>query len=297
MRRWHHCRDILAALIWLATQVASHAERPGDIWAGASVGFAVQWSVSDIVVHRGNQIVFSASDWAKAGLAHFLMVNRASGGTAPPDCDYKRHMRIVSLVGTMMSLEDRVEIGCRKEAHPGGMTRLITVDLAATGPLAQAGRDAIGRTDTRHPGQAVLLTKLFPVPDILAALANTPQLREVLQRTGAKPKTVPDLLAAVAGASGQGDECFIVPDDLLGSFAFDRLDQDRIVLRLGLPGDGPCRMDLTTATVRFAMPDALAAAVRQAANGEAGFLADRGKAIAADRETEIVLHTGRGGEP
>lgn len=296
MRRWSRWRAFAVALVLLGTPVAGQAERAGDIWAGASAGFAVQWSRSDIAVHRGKQLVFSASDWAKAGLAHFLMVNRSAGGTAPPDCDYQRHMRIVALVGTMMSLEDRVEISCRREAHPGGMTRLITVDLAASGPLAQAGRDAIGRIDTRHPGQAVLLTKLFPATDVLAALASTPQLREVLQRTGANPRALPELLAAVGGASGQGDDCFIVPDDLLGSFAFDRLDQDRIVLQLGLPGDGPCRMNLTTATSRFAMPDALAAAVRRAASGEAGFLADRGEAIALGRRTEILLRTGRGGE-
>jgi hypothetical protein len=291
----YYRRTLAAALVVIATATGAHARATGEIWSGTSAGFEVHWTKNDINVRQGGRRVFSARDWVKAGLAHFIAVNRSSGDMQPPNCDYQRSIRIVALVGAMMSLEDRTEISCRREAHPGGMTRLITVDLAVTGALAEAGRDAIGRVDPRHPGRAVLLTQLFPGEEILSALASAPPLRDVLRRTGTRPKTLPALLDAVADASGEGDACYIVPIDLLSAFAFDRLDGKHIIMQLGLPGDGPCRMNLTTSDLSFATPESLALAVQRAAGGEEGFLANRGESIAAGRVTTIELHSGRGG--
>jgi hypothetical protein len=280
-----------AALALIATAAGAHA---GEIWSGRSAGFQVRWTERDIDVRRGTRRVFSAREWANAGLIHFLAANRGARDMRPPDCNYRRDIRIIALVGAMMSLEDRTEFSCRNEAHPGGMTRMITVDLATMGRLAQAGRDAIGRVDPRAPGRAVLLTRLFPAADVQAALAGAPPLRDVLLRTGTEAATLPALLHAVTDAAGEGDACYVVPSDLLAAFAFDRLDGERVVLRLGLPGDGPCRMNLTTADLSFAIPASLAMAVQDADNGSAGFLAARGARLAAGRVTTIVLHSGHG---
>ncbi|HEX2886661.1 hypothetical protein [Vineibacter terrae] len=289
------CRRLLAlVLVLAATAGGARAQAPAAIWSGTSAGFDVQWTTGDIVVRRGQQPVFSARDWAQAGLAHFIDVNRDTRSARPPDCTLTRSLRIVALVGTMMSLEDGFETTCRREAHPGGMTRLLTVNLAKPGSLAQAGRDAIGRVDPDQPGRAVLLTDLFPASDVLAGLAGAPPLRDVLRRAKSTPATLPALLEAVAYASGEGDACYSVPADLLAAFAFARLDGERIVMRLGLPGDGPCRMNLTTADMPFALPESLTPAVRKAAAGQEGFLADRAETIAAGRRTVIELQSGRG---
>ena len=120
-------------------------------------------------------------------------------------------------------------------------------------------------------------------------------MRDVLRRAGTQPTGLPALLDAVIDASGEGDSCYVVPPDLLAAFAFNRLDGERIVIRLGLPGDGPCRMNLTVAELSFAIPTSLALAVQKAASGEAGFLADQDKGVAASRITTIALHAGRGG--
>ncbi len=289
------CRRLLAlALVLAAAAGGAQAQAPAAIWSGTSAGFDVQWTTGDIVVRRGKQAVFSARDWAQAGLAHFIDVNRDTKSARPPDCTLTRSLRIVALVGAMMSLEDSSENTCRREAHPGGMTRLLTVDLAKPGSLAQAGRDAIGRVDPDQPGRAVLLTDLFAAGDVLAGLAAAPPLRDVLRRAKSTPTTLPALIEAVAYASGEGDGCYSVPPDLLAGFAFARLDGDRIVMRLGLPGDGPCRMSLTTADMPFALPASLAPAARKAAARQEGFLADQAEAIAAGRRTVIELHSGRG---
>jgi hypothetical protein len=286
-----------AALVLVATTTGAHSRAPGEIWSGTSAGFDVRWTSAEIDVRQGDRQVFSARNWAYAGLGHFVAANRRAGETRPPDCNYRKEIRIIALVGAMMSLEDRTEITCRKEAHPGGMARLITVDLAATGPLALAGRDAIGRVDPRQPGRAVLLNQLFPAGDVLSALADAPPLRDVLRRSGTAPATIDALINAVADASGEGDACYIVPFDLLAAFAFDRADDAKLVIRLGLPGDGPCRMDMTTADLSFAIPQSLTRAVRRAASGEEGFFADRSEGFAAGKLTTIELHSGRGDEP
>jgi hypothetical protein len=62
-----------------------------------------------------------------------------------------------------------------------------------------------------QPGRAVLLTRLFPAPEILSELASTPLLREIMRRTDSKPVTLQALLDAVVDANGRNDECFVVP--------------------------------------------------------------------------------------
>ncbi len=296
MRR-RHARALGLALILVATAAKARTGAPGEIWSGTSAGFDLRWAENDITVRRSGRRVFSARDWAGAELAHFVAANATDEKGRPPDCTYRQAVRIVSLVGAMMSLEDSVTITCRREAHPAGLTRLITVDLSAAGPLADAGRDAIGRVDPRRPGRAMLLTGIFPAADVMSALAGTTPLRDVLRRKGIRPRTLPEFVGTVTDASGEGDACFVVPPDLLASFAFDRIEGDRVVVRLGLPGDGPCRSNLTTADLTFALPASLAPAVRRAGTGEAGFLADRGRRIAAGRVTTIDLRSGRGGGP
>ncbi len=288
-------RRVLTLLLGIVSMTnAACAQRGPAIWSGSSAGYEVRWTASEIDVRRGDRRVFSAREWANEGLTHFIAANRSAGETRAPDCNYRRSIRIVSMVGSMLSLEDSSEISCRQEAHPGGMTRLITVDLSKSGSLAHAGGDALGQVDTAKPERAVLLTSLFPAADVLAALAAASPVRGVLRAVNAKPATLPALLSAIADARGEGDACFIVPSDLLSAFAFDRMDGQRVIVRLGLPGDGPCRTNLTTSDLSFAIPAALAPALQNAASGAAGFLEARGEQIAAGRVTVITLHSGRG---
>lgn len=286
-------QGMLAALVALGLTMPAIAAPPDHLWSGISAGYSIDWTTADLVARRAGKPVFSAREWAKAGLTHFVKVNRA-GGAPPGDCDYRRTIRLLAVVGSRLSLADQAEFTCRREAHPGGITRLLTVDLAETGPLAEAGRDAIGAVDPAHPGRAVLLTALFPEPEILSALARTPALHAALADQKAMPATLPDLVGAVANASGTGDACYTVPPDLLASFAFGRLAGGHVLVELGLPGDGPCRSNLTVSELSFTIPPALAAPLQQADRREAGFLASAGRDWAESPATTIVLHTGRG---
>jgi hypothetical protein len=198
----------------------------------------------------------------------------------------------VAVVGALVSFEDAAEIACRKEAHPGGMTRLITLDLSSREPLVESGEDAIGQIDTNRPGKAVLLTRLFPADEVFKALSALPPIQSALRAAGVRPQTLPALVQAVADATGEGGNCYIIPPDLLGHFTFDRIEGGRVVIRLGLPGDGPCRMKLTSLDASFAIPPRIAGALEAAAAGREGFLAAEGARIAAGRFTRIALRSG-----
>jgi hypothetical protein len=138
----------------------------------------------------------------------------------------------------------------------------------------------------------VLLTGLFPDEEVLKALIGLPPVQSALRAAGAQPKTSPALVKAVADATGEGEDCYVIPPDLMGRFAFDRVKDHRVVIRLGLPGDGPCRMKLTSLDASFAIPPQIAGALEAAAAGKEGFLATEGTRIAAGRVTKITLRSG-----
>jgi hypothetical protein len=281
---------LLASVSGFGGQAGSNAA--GVIWSGKSGGLTIEWSTADITAAQGDKKVFSARDWAEAGLRHFIAVSRSAGMTSPRDCDYTRTFRIVAVVGPLISFEDAAEITCRKEAHPGGMTSLITLDLSNRQPVGEAGSDAIGQIDLERPGKAVLLTPLFPAEEVFRALSGLPAIESALRAAGAKPRTLPAMVQAVADATGEGANCYVIPSDLLGHFAFDRMEGGRVVIRLGLPGDGPCRMNLTRLDASFAIPVRIAGALEAAAAGKEGFLAAEGTRVAGGRVTTIQLRSG-----
>ena len=294
MRRASPAFARIAAIAAALLLTAPGAFAQTAIWSGNSDGFTVTWTRADIAARRGDKLAFSARDLASAGLAHFVAANRR-GGSKAPDCDYERRFRIVALVGSLLSLEDRTEFTCTREAHPGGTTRLITIDLANPKPVAEVGEDAIGRIDTQSPGKAALLTQLFPPEEVLRVLTAATPIEKALRRAEIEAKTLPALVEAVTYATGEDDGCYEIPPDLLARFAFDDLDGDRVVVRLGLPGDGPCRMALTEVPLVFTVPGALSEPLRAAAAGSAGFLGKDAKRLAGDRATTITLRSGKGG--
>lgn len=285
--------SILAIFVGAIALCGQAVQKPDQtIWSGKSGGLTIAWTTADITATQGGNSVFSAHDWAQTGLNHFVSVSRTAATPSPPDCNYTRTLKIVAVVRAMVSFEDATEITCRKEAHPGGMTRLITLDLSSREPIVESGPDAIGQVDAKRPGKAVLLTRLFPADDVFKALSATAPIQSAVRASGSEPRTLAALIQAVGDATGEGDNCYIIPTDLLAHFAFDRVEGGRVVIRLGLPGDGPCRMKLTSFDTSFAIPSGIASALEAASAGKEGFLAKEGARIAAGRVTTIRLRSG-----
>ncbi len=103
----------------------------------------------------------------------------------------------------------------------------------------------------------MLLTGLFPAGEVLNTLTALPPLQSASRRQALDRQSVPALLEAVRDARGEGGNCYVIPSDLLAHFAFDHLQGGQVVIRLGLPGDGLCRMKLTTLDANFPIPASL----------------------------------------
>jgi hypothetical protein len=194
----------------------------------------------------------------------------------------------------MISFEDAAEFTCRKEAHPGGMTRLITLDLKRPEKLVERGADAIATVDPNNPGKAVLLTQLFPSEQVFTVLRALSPIEKALKNAGVPANSLPQLVQAVAGSTGEGQNCYSIPTDLTSAFAFDRVEAGQVKVKIGLPGDGLCRMNLTKLEAVFQIPPKLAEPLQAAANGKQGFLGKDAARIANGQSTTISLHSARG---
>ncbi len=103
--------------------------------------------------------------------------------------------------------------------------------------------------------------------------------------------TLPELLDALARTPPvlEAEHCFSFPEDLLARFAFHHLTRDGVAVRLGLPGAGPSRANLTQLGLELALPPALREALQQAATQQAGILMDSATKLAEGRESVLRL--------
>ncbi len=275
----------------MAPCFASQAPSASGFWSGQSNGYNISWTSTDLLANKGPVRVFSAREFAKQGLAHFIAVNKEDGKM--PACSYERHFRLLAVVGNLVSFSDGSYASCKKEAHPGGETRFTTIDLARAEPIPYSGHDAFGQINPRHPGKSLRLSDLFPEEEIYTKLKADPGIARVLSQDGANltPKNLAELLQDLSGKLGENPDCFSVPDDLLTRFAFRRIRPAAVTIELGLPGAGPCRDDITPVLLEFPMSESLKTRLGAAGTVSAPFIKDADWQEGKD-ETVIRLRTG-----
>jgi len=240
--------------------------------------------------------VFSARAFARQGLAHFASVVKDPTTGKVLSCAYERRFQLLAVVGTLMSFRDQYYSSCEKEAHPGGETRFTTIDLAKDEAVAYIGPDSFGEIKPSQPGKAVRLTDLFPEQEVYERLHADPLIIQTLDANTGEPtpRTLPALMNRLSGRRGSAQNCFLVPNDLLTRFAFYHVEDGRIEVKLGLPGDGPCREDLTQISLLFSIPSDLGIPLDRAKNREEGFLMKDEAPKAGKSETIVRLRTGKG---
>ena len=291
----------IAALAPIAIGPCSYAQQgrpPGNVfWSGESNGFKITWSGSDLIAQKDAVVAFSARAFARQGLAHFVSAVKDPTTGKVPSCVYERRFRLVAVVGTLMSFSDRYYSSCEKEAHPGGETRFTTIDLAKHGGVAYKGPDSFGEIEPSQPGMAVRLTDIFPEQDVYERLRADPLMTKTLDANTGEPtpRTLPELMKTLSGQRGRDQNCFVIPNDLLTRFAFYHVVDGRIEMQLGLPGDGPCRDDLTQVGLLFSIPSNLKIPLEHAiTGGAAGVLMKDVDRKTGESETIVRLRTGRG---
>jgi hypothetical protein len=197
----------------------------------------------------------------------------------------------------LISFADKYTSACQKEAHPGGEQRYTTIDVSKSGAVAYLGSDSFGAIEEKQLGKAVFLTALFPEKDIYHALLSNHLIGRMLTSEEDKtaPPTLTRLLMELSGRNGPDGTCFFIPDDLLSRFTFSHIENDKIMVQLGLPGSGWCRDDLTALDLLLSIPDDLKSALARAESRTEGFLKKEADETMRDAVTTVRARTGRGG--
>lgn len=200
------------------------------LWSGESGGFLVTLTKSDLSVARESdpsRVVFSAARTAKAEFESSEAEAMAQSQAATPDdCTHEHEFRVLSLVGSILSYEDKYFATCREEAHPTAQTDYFAVDLT-------------------RPETPAKLSDYFDERAILEALLADRIIARALKdlETVATPRKLDELERSLAGQPLAIGNCeFELPKDFLSRFAFHHVQGGQVAVRIGLPPSvGACR--------------------------------------------------------
>jgi hypothetical protein len=266
---------------------------PSLIWEGGSGGLRIQWTTLDVAAQKGEPSgapAFSIVSRLRASFeqdetrrldddARVASEAKARGEKPPTPnpCVQETRIAVLSVVGTLLSVRETTATSCQREAHPSGEARFVSLDL---GGLAATG------AKNRGPATAKL-TDYFPTSAVFEALRKDPIVREALQANNVRPKSLAQLIDALASSAPVLDEkrCYAFTGDLLSRFAFHHLENSRVAVRLSLAGAGPCRENLTQIGLLLPVPQRLGHALAAAAARAEGFLMRDAESIARGRQT------------
>lgn len=249
-------------------EIAPPAGRGDTIWQGMSNGYRITWTEHDVSAWAGD-----AGFTLRDVLQHQMrMAAEAAGDVdALTTCTAENSIKLLSLVGSIMSIERSEYISCPDAAHPGLTTWYESFSFA-------------------NPDRRLALTHYFDEDDIYRALVADALVKKTLAGGGVTeiPATLTDLVRALAGISL---ECrYAFTEDLLTRFAFHHIEHGKVAVRLGLShGAGACRGALTQIGILLPIPEVLAADLKKAEEHRQGFLMKDEKKIAGDRSTVMRL--------
>lgn len=286
----------LFSLIVFSTYSALPQTKPQSadraIWSGSSGGYMIRWTTSDIngrSASNASDVRYSANAQAQLEIARIKKDNEEE----PLVCTYDQDYTLMSVVGSILSIQDHYYMGCEKEAHPSGESRFVTVDLSkpAKGPTRRSEN-----LDYAMPENAASLTEYFREEDILRALLADSLIKKALAESENPdtPRTIAQLLDAFdTGVWVAVDDrtCFSVSRDLLTRFAFHHIEGDKVAVRIGLSGTSVCREFLTQIGILLPIPERLKAALLNADAGKEGFLMKDQKRISGGQKARIVYET------
>ncbi|MFT3924588.1 MAG: hypothetical protein QM778_18760 [Myxococcales bacterium] len=241
------------------------------IWEGESAGFHIRWTTSDVLVTqpaRGE--VFSVAREVRAELEAELAALKAGGGSdwVQGTCNRGSSVVLLSVVGSLLSYREERSTTCPWQAHDFEETFYRTRDLTN--------------------GTNASLSSLFPAADVFSALRRDKLVMAALKDGSERPRRLSELVGALAPVYTD-TQCFSFPDDVLTRFAFHHLEQDKIAVRIGLPGAGLCRTNLTQLGLLLPVPPSLREALGKAAELREGWLASSLQSIAKGRGTGLSM--------
>jgi hypothetical protein len=279
-----------------AAPTAASAGKP--IWAGESERFTVTWTSGDIVVRNTThpaEKVFAASDLARAGFAAYKReaYEEENGRKTVRDCNYSRSFKVLSLVGTFMSIEDSYDSYCDGMPHPDDGQRFTAINLTDMGDVKYKDFSA----DPKDPGKISLLTDGFAAADVYAALMADPLVRKAIPPAKSAPTEVDGLIRFFAGKQITVKDCdYEFAEDWITRYAIHHSEGGKVAVRLSLrPSAPPCQnvpvqLGLLLSTTDQDFKQWLA----EAEAGKKGFVMKDGAKLSAGKTTDFEFKTGKG---
>jgi len=225
----------------------------------------------------GSMRTFSYESWAEWSFRH-EMAEAGATQDQGPECMREIKVTPVAWITPLLGLREEIYQTCPREAHPGGETRLTTLAI-------DIDRHA------QRPPRPVVLTEIFEPAVVYEALRHDDLVVKALHGSD-----IPTELGALVKALAEtppvvdGKRCYSFPEDLLARFVLHHSEGTHVAVRLGLPGAGPCRYELTELGLLLRMPDALKPALEHMGEDTGSFfVADRPEM----RKTAVVHVTSR----
>ena len=277
---------ILSACLLLVSQTPAQ-KREKTIWKGATGDYQITWTTAEISARSSSAQVFSAKALAQEN--YQLTVKDARENNSKLTA-FERNFKVLSIVGSLVSLEDNFYSNYQGSAHPSGETRYTAIDLSKSGKVGYSSFLEGLDMNLNALGLTAKLTDYFPATEIYKALMADALIQKALGEK--RPKTLAELLKLFADGEGTvaaGRTCARLSEDLLTRFAFHHVEGDKVAVRLGLSGLGPCRENLTQIGLLLPIPDALRIAFNFAETNKEGFLNKDAKRLSGGQQTTITF--------
>jgi hypothetical protein len=247
-----------------------------SIWRGLVDNYGVEWSDSDLVVFRvapEQEALFSAGRNARTMFEQEWASWQGDDNGMGDEffCEYSRDIKLLSVVGPIISYRTGTYINCYGTAHPSSYTDFMAFDARKS-------------SESHTPS----LTDYFPKDAILKALLGDKVVKEALSEMEAgTPGTLDELVSKLSTWMSKCEYSF--PEDFLTRFAFWEVKGDKVAVRIGLPhGCEAARGNLTQLGIWLPIPKDLSEAFANAADKEAGILMKDLSKSANDRSTVIA---------
>ncbi|MGC9272039.1 hypothetical protein, partial [Acidiphilium sp.] len=226
-----------------AAIIASPAAEPRPALHNSTYTVDVEKGNITVISTRTHAPVFSVATFAHAEYQILRAQSGLSAGDDKTPFQVSQSFTIVSLYGPYLALRDQTLIEQGSGALPGGGVRYWTIDLRHPHNLNLDPKRPLAAIPQPN-GTIMSLATLYPPAQITAALTRDPFVRKfVTPQAGATPQTI---LAALAHATLTNPNiCLDAPRDVLSSFAIVAAHSSTLGIRLGLPGRGSCRGNLT----------------------------------------------------
>jgi len=272
-----------------------------NIWEGKSGGLHLRWTTAGLHVKNQTDTKEILRPLVEKGFADFASVytsDKRGRRWRIEDCTYERNIKLLSVLGTLVSFEDGYFDYCGG-AHPSEDTRFTTVDLAGVGDISYVRqRDTpMMNVDLGNPGRIVKLTDYFSHQEILHAILADPVMKTAISdlRLPKAPRKLDDLPTLFASSSYElGNSGFELRPDFLTRFAFHHVEGNKVAVRLGLPPHyGANRTQHMQIGLLLPIPESLRQPVALAAPRREGFLMRDEAEIAKGKATKFRFGTAR----